>query len=236
MKHRIHTDSLNREFRLLRNRIEAEIQSPAVILVTSATQRDGASLTAYGLAESMSNTRQRTALITTASPVEQQSFTGTEQPVQRRRASDRLAGDEAGSGGLKIVSISHERLTTISRANVASLIADLRAEYDFIVIDGGDLPNNSFALLLVALTDAVLVTFLAGRQQTPQDRVMLDTLERSESKMLGIVMTDQNSIDHFTQTADGAAETQSQVAVKKPSLNPFVQHLEVARQRIGKPS
>jgi Mrp family chromosome partitioning ATPase len=235
MKHRIHTDSLNREFRLLRNRIEAEIHSPAVILVTSATQRDGASLTAYGLAESMSKTHQRTALITTAAPLEQRPPVNGEQPVLRRRASDRLAGDDSAAGGLKIVSISHERLTTISRANVASLIADLRAEHDFVVIDGGDLPNNSFALLLVALTDAVLVTFLSGRQQTPQDRIMLDTLERSETKMLGIVMTDQASLDQFALSADGASDTQQQVAVKKSSPNPF-HRLEVALQRIGKPS
>ena len=56
MKHRIATDSMAREFRLLRNRIEAEIHAPAVLLVTSATERDGAGLTAYGLAESLSKT------------------------------------------------------------------------------------------------------------------------------------------------------------------------------------
>jgi Mrp family chromosome partitioning ATPase len=66
MKHRIVPDSLSREFRLLRNRIESEIQGPAVLLVTSASDGDGASLTAYGIAESLSRTHQRTALVTTA--------------------------------------------------------------------------------------------------------------------------------------------------------------------------
>lgn len=235
MKHRIQTDSMTREFRLLRNRIEAEIQSPAVILVTSATQRDGASLTAYGLAESMSKTHQRTALITTAAPIEPLGVPASGEPVLRRRASDRLGGSNEQAGGLKVISISQERLTTISRANVASLIADLRVEHDFVVIDGSDLPNNSFALLLVTLADAALVTFLSGRQQTPQDRVMLDTLERSETKMLGVVMTDQAAVDHFNQTGDGSSEPQQHVAVKKPTQN-AIQRLEVALQRIGKPS
>lgn len=234
MKSRIHTDSMAREFRLLRNRIEAEIRSPAVLLVTSATDRDGAALTAFGLAESMSKTHQRTALITTA-PAITQPVQVTEQPTLHRRASDRLDGQNAKSGGLSIVCISHERLTTISRANVAALIAELRAEHDFVVIDGGDLPNNSFALLLVALTDAVLVTFLAGRQQSPQDRVMLDTLERSETKMLGIVMTDQVAIDHFSRS-DAPPEQPQPIPVKKPVPNAIFQRLEFALQRIGKQS
>jgi hypothetical protein len=100
-------------------------------------------------------------------------------------------------------------------------------------VDGGDLPNNSFALLLAASADAVLVTFLAGRQQTPRDRVMLDTLERTEAKMLGVVMTDQESIDRFAQR-DIASENREIESMKRAS-NPLVHRLEVALNRaLGK--
>jgi len=101
MKHRISTDSLAREFRLLRNRIEAEVHAPAVLLVTSATDRDGAGLTAYGLAESLSKTHQRTALLTTsATPAQTEWSAGLPAPRQRRRSSDRLdAGNIKMDGG-----------------------------------------------------------------------------------------------------------------------------------------
>jgi Mrp family chromosome partitioning ATPase len=234
MKGRIQTDSMTREFRLLRNRIEAEIHAPAVLLVTSATVRDGAGPTAYGLAESLSKTHQRTVLVTTSSPPTSKQQLLAPSPVTlRRRASDSLEGGLAKAGGLSVVTISHERIATISRSNVASLMQELRTDYDYVVVDGGDLPSSGFALLLVASVDAVLVTFLAGRQQTPQDRIVLDTLERTEAKMLGIVMIDQESIDHFAQR-DVSSESR-EIPIAKKAGNPLVQRLEVALQRIGKP-
>jgi hypothetical protein len=134
-------------------------------------------------------------------------------------------------GGLTVVAISQERLATISRSSVAEMVADLRAKHDYVVIDGGDLPNNSFALLLVASVDAVLVSFLAGRQETPSDRIMLDTLERSEAKMLGVTMTDQNTINHFAQH-DSEHEPEPMPEPKR--ANPIRAGLEITLQRIGK--
>jgi Mrp family chromosome partitioning ATPase len=238
VKGRIHTDSFTHQFRLLRNRIEAEVATPSVLLVTSATERDGAGVTAYGLAESLSKTHQRTALVTITAPATSSAqLLSPGPPEQRRRASDRLDASEGAlekpKSGLSVVSISHERLATISRASVASLVQELRNVHDYVVIDGGDLPNNSFALLLVASVDAVLVTFLAGRQQVAQDREMLDTFERAEAKVLGVVMTDQESIDHFAQR-DVSSENHK-IPVARKTSHPLVHRLEVALQRMGKP-
>ena len=233
MKGRISTDSHAHEFRLLRNRIEAEIHAPAVLLVTSATDRDGAHLTAYGLAESLSKTHQRTALVMTSAAAEatEDPSPTPSAPVLRRRASDRLeAGHAASSGGVSIITISRERLTTISRSSVASLVQGLRDQHDYVVIDGGDLPNNSFGLLLVTSADAALVTFLVGREQVPGDRAMLDTLERSETKVLGVVMNDQPTIERFTQREH---DTEAEPVITKSPVNP-VAHPEMALQRIGK--
>jgi Mrp family chromosome partitioning ATPase len=235
LKGRIHTDSVSREFRLLRNRIEAEVHSPAVILVTSATDRDGAGVTAFGVAESLSKTHQRTALVTTANAPDSKSQLLAPAPnAPRRRASDPLEGGRAKpSGGLSIISISHERLSTISRNSVAALIQELRNDHDYVVIDAGDLPNNSFALLLVASVDAALITFLSGRQQTNQDRAMLDALERAEAKVLGVVMTDQEAIDHFAHR-DVPSEN-VEMSVARQVGNPIVHRLEVALNRaLGK--
>ena len=101
-----------------------------------------------------------------------------------------------------------------------------------MVIDGGDLPNNSFGLLLVASADATLVTFLAGRKEIPADRIMLETLERSETKVLGVVLNDQAAIDHFAPEHETETKTEP-VAIERPSA---LRRLEMAVQRIGKPS
>jgi Mrp family chromosome partitioning ATPase len=201
MKRRPTTEGMTREFRFLRTRIESEVESPALIFVTSATARDGAGCTAFGLAESLSRSHQRTALITTDSTLCASSGTPEQTPL-RRRASDTLearSSPQRGDGTFSTVCISPERLTTMSRNSVAALIKRLRAENDYVVIDAGDLPANSFALLLLPASDAVLVTFRSGRTQQPADRAMLDSLERSEAKMLGVVMTDAGALEEYAR-------------------------------------
>ena len=236
MKHRITTDSHAREFRLLRNRIEAEIHAPGVLLVTSATDRDGAELTAYGLAESLSKTNQRTALLTTSvTIVAKPEWTLPDGSSMRRRASDRLeTGSVMAGDRFSIVSVSHERLATISRSAIATLVQGLRAEHDYVVIDAGGLPNNSFGLLLLASADAVLLAFLAGRQQLAADRTMLDTLEKSEAKLLGVVMNDQPTIDHFTDEVPKRQPGVERGITLENSSSPLGRRLEVAFQRMGK--
>jgi Mrp family chromosome partitioning ATPase len=241
MKHRISTDSLARQFRLLRNRIEAEVHAPAVLLVTSATDRDGAGLTAYGLAESLSKTHQRTALLTTSATAAQTEWSsGPSAPrQQRRRANDRLdAGNiKMDGGGFSIVSVSHERVATISRANIAELVSELRAEHDYVVIDGGSLPENTFGLLLLPSADATLVAFLTGRPQLPADRTMLDTLEKAETKILGVVMNEQATIDHFVEQIpkrEPGIEREAEAPAKVIMPATLARRFEVAVPRIGK--
>ncbi len=150
MKHRITTDSMVHEFRLLRNRIEAEVEAPAVVFVTSATDGDGASLTAYGLAESLSKTQAAHGSRNDGRGDAGDDVTAAPTPRARRRASDRLEGvnHPANDGRLSVVSISPERVATISRSSVAGLVQELRVDHDYVIIDAGNLPKNSFGLLL----------------------------------------------------------------------------------------
>lgn len=236
MKHRIVPDTLSREFRLLRNRIEAAIQGPAVLLVTSASDGDGASLTAYGIAESLSRTHQRTALVTTAAVGHGPQPVGTPQPPMRARGGNR---SEPNDGRLAIVAISYERVATIARSNVADMLAELRSQYDYIVIDGGDLPNNGFGLLFVGSADGVLVSFRTGRKQLEADRLMLDALERSEAKVMGVVMNEQTAIDRFNEDdashqSDAVAPVAAAGTEEPPSAPRYAGPLAGALQRIGR--
>lgn len=240
MKNRIVPDTLAREFRLLRNRIEAAIQGPATLLVTSASDGDGASLTAYGIAQSLSRTHQRTALVTTAAVGHGPQPVGeAAPPPARRRPAD---GPDAGDGRLAIVAVSYERVATIARSNVADMLAELRSQFDYIVIDGGDLPNNGFGLLFVGATDGVLISFRTGRKQLEADRLMLDALERSEAKVLGVVMNEQSAIDRFYQEdvalqSDGSpAPATLEPAVAPAYPGPLGNVIGGALQRIGRTS
>jgi Mrp family chromosome partitioning ATPase len=211
MKERIATDSMTHEFQLLRNRIEAEIHGPALVLVTSATERDGASLTAYGLADSLSQAGHRVVLVTTGDST--------------------FAGRSDRDGRFSIVAISPQQLATISHSGVSELVRELRQGDHYVVVDAGDLPANSFGLLLTASADATLIAFRTGRTQKPADRVMLDTLERAEAKVLGIVMTDAAAIERFTGSGEPELqEPQSESA----ALAMVAKRFEAARSRLAR--
>jgi Mrp family chromosome partitioning ATPase len=224
-----HVDSLVHEFRLLRNRVEAEIQAPALLMVTSATEGDGTGFAAYGLAESLSKTHQRTVLVTSDPTLAGPAQTNAHAHTQGRRASDRLAGTTRTHGGaFSVVCLSAERIATISRSRVAEMVDELRANNDYVVIDAGHLTQNGLGLLLVGSTDAAIVAFRSGRAQHDGDRFLLDTLERAELKMIGVVMTDQAIIDHFNDR-DAPAEPE---AASTPKQVAMLKRFEIAAKRV----
>jgi Mrp family chromosome partitioning ATPase len=205
MKHRHLNDSMAHEFRLLRNRIEAEVNAPGLIFVASATAGDGANLTAYGLSQSLCNSNQRAVLVTSDASVAPPDVSVlVPQPAPRRRSNDRLEASVYGDGAgrFSVVTISPERLKTISRANVAGMVQELRAQNDYVIVDGSNLSQNSFALLLASQADATLIAFRSGRSEVPEDRSMLETIERYHSKVLGVVLTDERLVREFAARDD----------------------------------
>ncbi len=218
------TDSHVHEFRLLRNRIESEIHAPALVFVTSAVDGDGAGFAAHGLAESLSKTHQRTVLVTSDATLATPAAEPAPVEELRRRASDRVdaAGRPLHGGAFSVVCLSPERVATISRSRVAEMVLELRANNDYVVVDAGNLANNGLGLLLLSSADVTIVAFRAGRSQHDADRLMLDALERAESKVFGVVMTSQESIDAFAErdapdaSPKAAKERKSGIAVLKP--------------------
>jgi Mrp family chromosome partitioning ATPase len=241
MKHRnISADSLAHEFRLLRNRIESATVAPALVFVTSATDEDGTGFAAQGIAASLSRTHQRTVLITTDATLAPPS-SGEMVGGLRRRASDRVDSAQlaaSSSSGFSVVCLSPERVSTISRTRVAEMVQELRASNDYVVVDGGNLAENGLGLLLVSSADIAVVAFRAGRSEQPADRLMMDALERAESKVIGVVMTDQESLEHFAQSK-ASAENPADVAVerelveRKPAM---LRRLEVVLNRLVRSS
>jgi Mrp family chromosome partitioning ATPase len=226
-------DSLARGFRLLRNRIEAEIQSPALLFVTSATAGDGAGFAAHGLAESLSRTHQRTVLITSNPALAKDPELSPGE--RRRRASDRLdaGGAAAQSGSFSVVCISPERVATISRKRIGEMVLELRKNNDYVVVDAGDLSQNGLGLLLVGSADVTIIAFRSARAQQEADRLMLDTLERAECKILGVIMTDKRTLETFKGVDDRGVPT-SEPAAEITKRVPVLKRLEFALSRLVK--
>jgi Mrp family chromosome partitioning ATPase len=180
MKSRYSHESLAREFRFLRTRIEADVPSPAILLVASATDRDGVDLTAHGLADALSNSEQSTVVVSTEGP----AATPALLPVASKRPSETFA----------VVSFTADRIAKMSRPSVATLMQRLRSEFDYVVIESSEMATNAFGLLALSSADAVLVAFRSGRSESPADRTMIETLERSNAKLLGVVLLDEATI------------------------------------------
>ena len=182
-------DSQVHEFRLLRNRIEAEVQAPALLFVTSATAEDGAGFAAHGIAESLSRANQRAVLVTSDPSLAPPSPEGAQEQM-RRRASDKVhtAREPRLGGPFSVVCLSAERVATISRSRVAEMSSrSFWSSHDYVVIDAGNLGKNGLGLLLVGSADAAILAFRAGRAHQEADRFLLDTLERAESKVIGLI-------------------------------------------------
>lgn len=234
----LHADSLVHEFRLLRNRIEAEVHAPALLVVTSGSESDGAGFAAHGIAESLSRTHQRTVLVTSDSTLTVPEQSGSAEPL-RRRASDKGGTLEAPrtGGAFSVVCLSAERVATISRSRVAEMLQELRSANDYVVVDAGNLAKNGLGLLLLGSADAAIVAFRAGRAQQEGDQFMLDSLERAESKTIGVIMTDKEAIDHFlrrdeaTSVADEKPEAGEPQQVGSTPAN-LAKRLELALSRL----
>ncbi|MBD5654527.1 MAG: hypothetical protein IAI50_05025 [Candidatus Eremiobacteraeota bacterium] len=227
---RAQTDALALEFRLLRNKIEAKLEAPAVILVTSATVDDGTALTALSIAESFSASNQRTVLVTSdqsAHLIATAAYPGGAE--MRRRKMDKFGAANRSSADeqLSVVRVSPENMATISRSSVAALLQRLRDEYAYIIVDGPNLPQNPLALLLASAASGILVAFASGRLPLPADAAMLEILDGSSATMLGVVMSDRATIDHFAQRS--ASDIPS---AAEPAMRP-IDHRDVALRQAG---
>lgn len=154
---------------LLSVRVEAELGKPAVVMVTSARSGDGKSLTAYALAESFANCDHRVALLTRSSDEYQQ---------------------------LPIVKIPSEETSNVSRDRLASIVEQLRADYDFTIVDAETFANRS-TIGLARLVDGILLAVRIGRAPTTEDETIVTMIEQFGGRILGVVATEAGTIADF---------------------------------------
>jgi Mrp family chromosome partitioning ATPase len=160
------------QMQLLRSRVEAELPRPAIILVTSAARGDGKSLVAQSLAESFLRAGHRAALVHLTKGVAERSELPEIAPAQD--AADTAAGDR-----------------------FEAMVTKMRAGYDFTVVDGRPLLQNSAAVSLATLVDGILIVVRVGRPETTADAAMMRTLKRASARVVGVVAAEAQAIADF---------------------------------------
>jgi Mrp family chromosome partitioning ATPase len=169
---------LNHQVHLLRSRVEAEFEMPAVVMVTSALDGDGKSLTAHSLASSLMKSGHRAALV---------SLTGR--------------GKEVGEG--TTAELSREDGSVIGRDRLATFVQEMRVKYDFTIVDAGTFLSSNAAMALAHSVDGVLLTVRIGRAPSDEDQLTIRTIEQSGGRVVGIVAADADTIARFERLRPG---------------------------------
>ena len=158
---------LEESFRILRLRVEDQAPIPSVVVVTSAQRGDGTTYVAGGLARAFAEFRHRTLLI---------DAHGAESG-----AVDHFRGEHVAR--LSVAAM----FTNDPNDNVVKTLADLRAQYDVVIVDAPPVPGSSLALSLARAADGVLIAVRIGRRKSGADTEMMHLL--AERRILGVVPT-----------------------------------------------
>ena len=186
-------------FRVLRTNMQyLEVDNDQkVFAVTSSVPGEGKSTTAINLAITLALTNQRVALVECdlrrpliANRLGIDGAVGTTS-VLIGKVSMREAMQTYGEGGLQVLAcgpIPPNPSELLQSKAMESLLAQLRAEFDVVLLDAPPLLPVTDAALLAAETDGALVVVQYGKTTRDQLSHALERLEAVDAKTLGIVL------------------------------------------------
>jgi len=163
-------NSVERGFDYLRISVESRLAAPSIVTVTAALPEDGSAIVAAGLAESLADAGKTTLLVT--GNVAAVGTRSNGRANLTRSTAQQLTADVRGG-----------------RAALGSVVAKLRENYDFIVVDAEPIPTSTIAYELARTSYAVLVAIRLGRKPTRDDRTTMKLLDDCKANVLGIVPT-----------------------------------------------
>jgi Mrp family chromosome partitioning ATPase len=185
-----------RSFRLLAHRLRHG-GDPRVVLVTSARPGEGKTTTAVNLALALAEDGAERVLLLEANartPCLAELF-GIDRPIglprqmaRRETALLPWTAWEVAETGLSVLPADPEDALAPSRATFRTATRDLRAAYDYVVVDAPSTLDSADAMALVSSVDAIV---LAARARKTRAR----ELERARhqltpAQLLGVVLLD----------------------------------------------
>lgn len=196
---------LREAYKTLRTNVNfalADTEGCKVILVTSAMQSEGKSLTALNLAISLAQTEAKVLII---------------DCDLRRPKLNRLLGTSANIGLSNLLMdpkkltgtiFKHEQLgisvilsgdippnpsELLASARMQSLITALRGKYDYIIIDTPPVDMVIDSVVLAPMSDGVLFVVKADQSERGAVIHAMEQLEYAKAKVLGFVFNGMNS-------------------------------------------
>ena len=173
-----------------------------VVLVTSASPRDGKTLTAVMLAKAMARSGERVCLVDADL---RRPAVHTHVGLDTRPGlTDFVAGEETFSQPRSVIrggdasepsivtsgSIPPSPAEILASPRFATLVKELKSAYDWVVIDAPPAAGMSDAMLLAAQSDMVL--FVARQASTDRDalRRALEKVRTANPNVIGAVLND----------------------------------------------
>jgi Mrp family chromosome partitioning ATPase len=165
----------------LRVLLDAMLPPSAMVVVSSAGGEDGQAELACGLAHAFRESGRKTALISLYGK-------GDAQPSCITDVDPRIF-----SG-----SLFQAPLTPIE---LDSLIADVRAEHEVVIVACPPVVTESASLHLCRIADGVLLAVRLGRKVTADDEYAVTQLQRVAATLLGVVAM-YPPVESVTQSSD----------------------------------
>lgn len=195
------TGESTHRFGQLRARIEATFTNSAMIVVSSARRGDGKSATAFGLAGALAQAKHRVLLVDTSleSPSLGRIHYVAGGPDVDFADVSRFASPVAAQR-FDGISFADQRCNReISMDSVKVAVADMRAHFDYIVVDTSPLIGSDLAVLFSSIADGTLLTLRMGRMPSAADELTVTTLKRVGAPVLGVLTLTQDVIRGFTR-------------------------------------
>ena len=176
---------------------QAGRETPKVILVTSAVEREGKTTVAAQLAASLARADKRTLLIDgdlrhpgahvalglelrAGLPELLRGELGNDEAVQPTS----IEGLFAVTGG----ACDYAAISALSRPELARIIQGFRDSFDHVVIDAGPALDVSDTLLLSQQSDAVILSIMLDVSRVPQVTAAVDRLRSVGGRLLGVIV------------------------------------------------
>jgi capsular exopolysaccharide synthesis family protein len=193
------TSSWSEAFRVLRTNMQyVEVDNDQkVFVVTSSVPEEGKSTTAVNLAVALALTSQRVALVECdlrrpliAKRLGLDGEVGTTS-VLIGKVSLREAMQSYGETGLQVLAcgpIPPNPSELLQSKAMETMLAQLRAEFDVVLLDAPPLLPVTDAALLTAQADGALLVVRHGRTSKDQLAHAIERLDAVDAKALGVVL------------------------------------------------
>lgn len=237
------TSSWAESFRVLRTNMQyVEVDhDQKVFVVTSSVPEEGKTTTAVNLAVAMALTNQRVALVECdlrrpliAKRLDLDGQVGTTS-VLIGKISLREAMQSYGDTGLRVLAsgpVPPNPSELLQSKAMDTLLAQLRAEYDIVLLDAPPLLPVTDAALLAAQTDGAVLVVRHGKTSKDQLGHAVERLTAVDAKPLGVVL---NMVPAKRRGGDSYAYTYHYAYANRPTPDEPAGGREARQQDLSRP-